>query len=118
MNRFAYVAALLLVVPLANAREPRSSASKQLSANEACGRLKSVMAQHDGVPAAQIQKTWFCDPTPWDEHPGWMLIGLRSYRQCEGICSNLRGWFYVKRSTGEIREAVGDFEIGPKVGHQ
>jgi hypothetical protein len=74
--------------------------------SKACSLLMERMAVHDGVAPSQVTETWFCDVTvdPGNSHPDWWVIGLRSFRQCDGPCSNLRGWFGVNRKTGEIRE--------------
>jgi hypothetical protein len=90
-----------------------------LSDQQACTTLMNRMGVHDAVPRAKLKDTWSCDITTDDDksHPEWWVIGLRSFRQCDGICSNLRGWFAVNRVTGEVREwDVGEFTIGGPVG--
>jgi hypothetical protein len=78
------------------------------------------MSVHDGVPPTALDKTWFCDiaKDPYNENPlDWWVIGLRSSRQCHGICSNLRGWFAVNRLTNEVREFdIGERAVGGPIG--
>lgn len=83
-----------------------SIADEVLPEPKACSLLMQRMATHDGLPQSKVNETWFCDVTldPDNSHPDWWVIGLRSFRQCGGICSNLRGWFGVNRRSGEIRE--------------
>lgn len=98
---------------------PASAAeSAPLSGPQACSALMKRMGSHDGVPTADLEKTWFCDITEDDDnlHPQWWLIGLRSSRQCDGICSNLRGWFAVNRKSGEVREwDMENFTVGTPI---
>jgi hypothetical protein len=90
-----------------------------LSGPQACSVLKKLMGVHDAVPPSRLDQTWSCDVTTDDDnsHPDWWVIGLRSFRQCEGICSNLRGWFAIHRKTGEIREwDVAELKVGGPIG--
>ena len=104
--------AMCLVATEAMAQRARSA----LSSKAACASLKKRIARHDAIPAERIDRTWFCDVTSTDD-PNWWVIGLRSFRRCDGICSNLRGWFAVNRRTGEVREwNVAEFSIGPPIG--
>jgi len=100
---------ILLAWPVSCAQ----SAERILSEERACSILRERMAVHEGVPPARAQKTWFCDvASTTDER--WVVIGLHSYRQCDGICSSLRGWFAVNRQTGRIHEFdVADMKVGP-----
>lgn len=112
---FIVVVGLLSTLAVANAK----SCHRSLSASHACSTLKARVGAHDGVAPAQLDKTWFCDITEDKEHghPEWWVIGLRSFRQCDGICSNLRGWFAVNRSSGEVREwDVGAGKLGGPIG--
>jgi hypothetical protein len=90
------------------------------SRSKACSILKERIGVHDGVPPTALDKTWFCDflEDPYGENPpDWWVIGLRSFRQCDGICSNLRGWFAVNRLTNEVRNFdVGEYTVGEPIG--
>jgi hypothetical protein len=90
------------------------------SASKACSVLKERIGVHDGVPPTALGKTWFCRiaKDPYGENPpDWWVIGLRSSRQCDGICSNLRGWFAVNRLTNEVREFdMGRHAVGGPIG--
>ena len=93
--------------------------AQTISEAQACSVLKKRIGVHDGVAPAKVEKLWFCDVTtdPDHSHPGWLVIGLRSYRECDGICSNLRGWFAVNRKSGEVREwDMGAFQVGARIG--
>jgi len=98
---------------------PVLAQTKVGTSDQACALLKERMAVHDRIPHDAVNKTWFCDVTsdPDNDHPEWWVIGLRSFRQCDGICSNLRGWFAVNRENAEIREwDMADFAIGDSIG--
>lgn len=76
------------------------------------------MGTHDGVSPAKLENTWFCDiaADDYDDHPEWWVIALRSFRKCDGICSNLRGWFAVNRTSGEVREwDMENFTVGGSI---
>jgi hypothetical protein len=115
---YGNAASIVLGVVLAfaspcSARAQQNNA--QLSSDAACAALKKRLATHDGLATDRIEATWYCDVAVADL-PDWWVIGLRSHRQCEGICSNLRGWFAVNRLSGEVREFdVGEFSIGGPV---
>ena len=90
------------------------------SNSKACSVLKERIGVHDGVPPTALGKTWFCRiaKDPYGENPpDWWVIGLRSSRQCDGICSNPRGWFAVNRLTNEVREFdMGKHAVGGPIG--
>jgi len=90
------------------------------SDSKACSVLKERIGVHHGLPPTALDKTWFCDiaKDPYYENPpDWWVIRLRSSRQCDGICSNLRGWFAVNRLTNEVREFdMGRHAVGGPIG--
>ena len=90
------------------------------SDSKACSVLKERIGVHDGVPPTALDKIWFCDiaQDPYEENPpDWWVIRLRSSRQCDGICNNLRGWFAVNRLTNEVREFDTDKQsVGDQIG--
>jgi len=58
---------------------------------------------------------WFCELVPYGENE-WFVIALRSNRECDGICSNLMGWYAVDRRTGALHEFdVGEFRVGSEL---
>ena len=75
-------------------------------------RISKVMKIPEGGP---IGMGWFCDfSTLEDKH--WYVIALRSNRQCEGICSNLMGWYAVNRVSGSIHQYdVAELKVGSKI---
>jgi hypothetical protein len=113
--RVKYIAALgMLAVIFASAHGVASQPAAPPEA-QACLVLKKRMGVHDKVPPSELDKTWFCDVATWND-PTWWIIGLHSFRQCDGICSSLRGWFAVNRRTGEVREwDVGEWTVGGPV---
>jgi hypothetical protein len=114
-HMFSFVAWIAIAV-VARAEDSQTPA---VSGPEACAALKKRMAVHDHVATADLDKTWFCDITNGDDEaqPEWWVIGLRSFRQCDEICSNLRGWFAVNRKTGEVREwNMGEDVLGGPIG--
>lgn len=107
MRLHAIQASVLLALGTGVESVPASSAELPLlSGSQACSALMARMGSHDGVPTADLEKTWFCDiaADDYNDHPEWWVIALRSFRQCDGICSNLRGWFAVNRKSGEVRD--------------
>ena len=105
------ISTVLMVAPVSSAQQA------PLSEQRACTRLMKRMGTHDGEAPENLRQTWFCDVTTTNyDHPDWIVIGLRSFRECDGFCSNLRGWFAVNRKTGEVREwNVGDWTIGDPI---
>lgn len=93
------------------------SGSSRLDA--ACGQLKKVIAAHDGlVETGPAGVGWFCDfaQTGSELDDEWYVIALRSNRTCEGICSNLMGWYAVHRESGEVHEFdISEFAVGARL---
>jgi hypothetical protein len=117
--RTVHMLSLVGLTAIAAVARAEDSQTTDMSGPQACAALKKRMALYDHVATADLDKTWFCDITNDDygAHPEWWVIGLRSFRQCEGICSNLRGWFAVNRKTGEVREwNTGEDELGGPIG--
>ena len=70
------------------------------TAEAACARVKAFFTQERQVPDGVIG---YCDPIDAADSPdGFYVLGLRSTRECDYICSNLMGWFAVERTTGRI----------------
>jgi hypothetical protein len=116
--RAIYLSAVLALGAMFESVPPNSAELALLSGPQACSALMKRMGSHDGVPSANLEKTWFCDiaADDYDDHPEWWLIALRSFRQCDGICSNLRGWFGVNRKSGEVREwDMTNFTVGEPI---
>src|SRR5882672_3648934 len=101
-----HVSAVLMLAATTSSEASSHVQAGLLSSAKACEVLQKRMAIHDGVPRQQINTTWYCDVTSdqYNNHLQWWVIGLRSFRKCDGICSNLRGWFAVRRTSGEVRE--------------
>ena len=114
-----YVVAMLALLAAPSVEASSRLQTAHLSSAKACEVLQKRMAVHDGVPRRLIKTTWYCDVTTdeYNDHPQWWVIGLRSFRKCDGICSNLRGWFAVDRTSGEVREwNVADMVLGGPIG--
>ena len=77
------VAGLIASFAIANAWAAQEAL---LSAPQACSLLKKRMGIRDGVPPSDLEKVWSCDVMPDDrsKHSDWWVIGLRSFRQCDG----------------------------------
>jgi hypothetical protein len=88
-----------------------------LTQQDACALLKKRVAKSLNLPESGPAKVggWFCDfSTLANSH--WYVIALRSNRHCEGICSNLMGWYAVNRSSGSVHQYdVADLRVGAKV---
>ena len=115
-----HVIRMIIIGASLPAVSPAKSANiESLSGPEACKRLMERMGVHDGVSPDKLKQTWFCGTATdsKNDHPDWLVIALRSFRECDGFCSNLRGWFAVNRNTGEVREwNVGEWMIGKQIG--
>ena len=88
-----------------------------LTQQDACSLLKKRIAKLENLlesgPAAA--GGWFCDFSTSEDNQ-WYVIALRSNRQCEGICSNLMGWYAVNRSSGSVhRYDVAELRVGAEV---
>jgi hypothetical protein len=96
---------------------PRIGYSSELSSKVACARLQARVAKLSGIPASGPKGLgWYCDfaDSPRND---WFVIALRSGRRCEGICSNLMGWYAVQKSTGSVNDYdVGEMTIGGPLG--
>jgi hypothetical protein len=92
-------------------------AQPALTQSEACAVLKERVSKVDGIPeSGPIGTGWFCDFSRLSDRQ-WFVVALRSNRQCEGICSNLMGWYAVNRGTGAVHEYdVADLRVGAKLG--
>ena|ERR1700734_3902095 len=92
---------------------PRLVHSSAISRTAACARLQARVAQISGLPVSgPVGLGWYCEFANSTDI-GWFVIALRSGRHCDGICSNLMGWYSVKKSSGNVHEYnVADMSIG------
>jgi hypothetical protein len=83
---------------------PKGAVSNERAA---CALLKRRVAELGNLPPSGPPGLgWFCDfASGWDRD--LFVIALRSNRKCPEICSNLMGWYAIRKSTGE----VGEFDI-------
>ena len=91
-----------------------AASDKLLSQDSACAVLKKRIVKLRVLSqSSPIANGWYCDfSTLGDER--WYVIALRSNRKCEGICSNLLGWYAVDRSNGAVHEFdMADVKVGP-----
>lgn len=89
-----------LVLMLAGSQTASSQILGPVASPEAaCSRAM------EAYTAAYVQplSTSYCDVIPDDaEHPELYVLALRSGRECDDICSDLMGWFAVKKATGRV----------------
>lgn len=87
--------------------------------DSACALLKTRIAQMDSLPdTGPVGMGWFCDFATFDDRRDeqWFLIALRSNRVCNGVCSNLMGWYAVDRLNSSIHDVdIEDFSPGDEV---
>lgn len=106
--------ALTVIVPI-QAAPPSDASAKDI----ACGQLKKTVAAHDGLPeSGPVGMGWFCEFVPIGDgrDKDWYVIALRSNRKCDGVCSNLMGWYSVDRRNGEVHEFdVNENAVGAKI---
>ena len=68
----------------------------------ACTALKKTVAALDNLPVSGPPNMgWFCDFADSTD-PDLFVVALRSNRRCPEICSNLMGWYAVRKSTGQV----------------
>ena len=81
-----------------------------LTQDAACGQVQQQVAETSHLPKdGPPGMGWFCDFAAGQD-PALHVIALRSGRQCEGTCSNLMGWYAVRKSDG----AVGGYDVEGK----
>ena len=82
----------------------------------ACANLKRTVANIDHLPlSGPVGIGWFCDFMESTDSE-WYVIALRSNRRCEGICSNLMGWYAVDRTSGKVHAYdVAELSVGPQI---
>ena len=87
-----------------------------LSQQDACSVLKKRIAKLENLPeGGPAEGGWFCDFSTSRDNQ-WYVIALRSNRHCEGICSNLMGWYAVNRSSGSVHQYdVAELRVGAEV---
>ncbi len=89
----------LLLAFVGNQGVPSSVAGPVGSPDAACLQAMASYA----VAYVQPLSTAYCDIIPDDASPTeFYVLALRSGRACDGICSDLMGWFGVERSTGKV----------------
>jgi len=111
MRALPFLALLLFTAStdVADAAPP----DKVMNEDAACTHLKRYIAKANAIPeAGPPGMDWFCEFAPYEDKR-WLLVALRSNRKCDGICSNLMGWYAVERSTGSIHDwNMGEYEVG------
>jgi hypothetical protein len=77
------------------------------SENVACDLLKRRVATLYDLPVTGPPNLgWWCEfASGWN--PELYVIALRSGRKCPEICSNLMGWYAIRKANGE----VGEFDL-------
>jgi hypothetical protein len=90
-----------------------SRARTPVTAEAACSILTQRMGKFDHI--RNPNTFWSCDTLPDEpDRPDFYVIGLRSHQIREGIFSNLRGWYAVRKSTGKIYEYdMGELKVRP-----
>jgi len=93
-----------------------TSADSAMNKDTACSILKKRIAKLDSLPeSGPVGMGWYCDFATFEDKR-WFVIALRSNRQCEGICSNLMGWFAIDRRTGSVHDFdVANLEVGTEL---
>jgi hypothetical protein len=77
-------------------------AGVHLTKASSCSLLKRTVARLDSLPAnGPPGAGWFCDFSSLSGNR-WFVVALRSNRACGGDCSNLMGWYAIRRRNGEI----------------
>ena len=80
----------------------------------ACTALKKTVAALDNLPVSGPPNMgWFCDFADSTD-PDLFVVALRSNRRCPEICSNLMGWYAVRKSTGQVLSYdINDETVAP-----
>ena len=111
-----FLTLLLVGCVLAFSAALEATGTNSLTERHACAVLQRRIAKIDGVPVSGPAGIgWFCDFSTLGNED-WYVIALRSKRRCEGICSNLMGWYAVNRRTGSVHTYdMADPHVGPPV---
>jgi hypothetical protein len=106
---------VLMILVCAWAQAPCIAATtKAISQEAACVRLKKVVAKLDG--SGPVGLGWFCDFSTAQSDTAY-IIALRSNRKCDGVCSNLMGWYAVDWADGSVYDFdVADMKVGASLG--
>jgi hypothetical protein len=109
-----YFALLLCITALAPCRVALPVGA--LTRQDACSVLEQRIAKLKHLPTTGPAGIgWFCDFSTLEDKE-WYVIALRSNRRCEGICSNLMGWYAVNRSSGSVHHYdVAELQVGAEV---
>ena len=104
-----------LAVTLAQPLVAGSPSDSVRTEAQACSVVQKRVAAVSGLPAVGPKGMgWFCDHS--DLQKDWFVLALRSNRKCEGICSNLMGWYAVSKATGKVHEfIVADMQVGAEI---
>jgi hypothetical protein len=108
--------ALPLLLCFASLAPCHATPPSGLTQQDACTLLQKRISKVRGLPeSGPIGMGWFCDFSDLgNKH--WYVIALRSNRQCEGICSNLMGWYAVNRVSGSIHQYdMAELKVGSKL---
>jgi hypothetical protein len=87
-----------------------------LTQQDACSLLKKRIAKLENLAeSGPAGLGWFCDFSTLDDNQ-WYVIALRSNRHCDGICSDLMGWYAVNRASGSVHQYdVAELRVGVEV---
>jgi len=93
-----------------------ATASHAVTQDRACTRLKWVISKLERIPeSGPVGLGWYCEfATPVGTS---YVIALPSNRKCDGICSDLMGWYAVDWRNGAVHDFdVANMEVGALVG--
>lgn len=112
LNKVLLACLVAILAQSACAASPTDSVKTK---KQACKAVQKRVAAESGLSLTGPKGMgWFCDHT--DNDGKWFVLGLRSNRKCEGICSNLMGWYAVNKVTGKVHEYnVTEMEVGPEM---
>jgi len=107
------IAILLFIAGATEILSPTEATANSLRRRDACDALQRRVSEIEGLPSTGPSGIgWYCEFSKWGNET-WYVIALRLHRQCEGICSNLMGWFAVNRLTAVIHEYdVAELRVG------
>ncbi len=94
---------------------PPTTSEGVVSPEGACRLVTAMVRERHEVPENVSISCDHLTARPPDDD--LYVFALRSDRTCDYICSNLMGWFAVRRATGQIYEwDIGEWQVGRPLG--
>jgi hypothetical protein len=100
--------AALFAIVMALLSTPVFAGEKITTGRAACQAIKARASKVLDQKIAGPASGWTCEsgdirPDGGEYHPAYYIMRLNSDLKCSYPCSNLLGWYAVRKSTGQVR---------------